>query len=83
LTIAKGIGGNDERSMVGQLQMLRTDVSDFRSGGTRRQKSFEEKLWKQMNDFAEMMSKSATQQETESLPDCRPAIGFSSWAGRR
>lgn len=69
LTIAKGIGGNDERSMVGQLQMLRTDVTDFRSGLTRRQESFEEKLWKQMNDFADMMSKSATQQVIEALKE--------------
>lgn len=68
-TIAKGIGGNDERSMVGQLQMLRTDVTDFRSGLTRRQESFEEKLWKQMNDFADMMSKSATQQVIEALKE--------------
>lgn len=68
-TIAKGIGGNDERSMVGQMQMLRTDVSDFRTCLTRRQESFEEKLWKQMSDFADMMSKSATQQVIEALKE--------------
>ena len=68
-SIAKGIGGNDERSMVGQLQMLRTDITDFRSGLFRRQESFEDKLWKQMHDFADLMSKSATQQVIEALKE--------------
>lgn len=66
-TIAKGIGGNDDRSMVGQIQMLRTDINDFRSTLSKRQESFEEKLWTQMKDFAEMLSKSATQQVIEAL----------------
>lgn len=68
-TISKGIGGNDERSMVGQIQLLRTDLNDFRSTLNRRQESFEEKLWTQMKDFAEMLSKSATQQVIEALKD--------------
>lgn len=65
--IAKGIGGDDERSLVGQLQMLRTDVVDFRSTVNKRQEAFEAKLWAQMDNFAEMMSKSATQQVIEAL----------------
>lgn len=68
-TIAKGIGGNDERSMVGQIQMLRTDINDFRSALSKRQESFEEKLWIQMKEFAEMLSKSATQQVIEALKE--------------
>lgn len=68
-TIAKGIGGNDERSMVGQIQLLRTDVNDFRSGLSKRQEAFEEKLWAQMKSFAEMLSKSATQQVIEALKE--------------
>jgi hypothetical protein len=66
-TIAKGIGGNDERSMVGQIQLLRTDINDFRSTIAKRQESFEEKLWIQMQTFAEMLSKSATEQVIEAL----------------
>lgn len=68
-TISKGIGGNDERSLVGQIQLLRTEVSDFRSGLSKRQEAFEEKLWAQMKDFAEMLSKSATQQVIEALKE--------------
>ena len=68
-TISKGIGGNDERSMVGQIQMLRTDINDFRSSLIKRQQSFEEKLWIQMQNFAEMLSKSATEQVIEALKD--------------
>ena len=65
--IAKGIGGDGDRSLVGQLQMLRTDVGDFRSSINKRQESFENRLWTQMDSFAEMMSKSATQQVIEAL----------------
>ena len=65
--IAKGVGGDDERSLVGQLQMLRTDVVDFRSTVNKRQENFETKLWAQMDSFAEMMSKSATEQVIEAL----------------
>ncbi|MFN4265769.1 MAG: MotA/TolQ/ExbB proton channel family protein [Aquabacterium sp.] len=65
--MAKGIGGGDERSMVGQLQLLRTDVIDMRSGINQRQEAFEVRLWSQLNEFAEMMSRSATQQVIEAL----------------
>ena len=67
--IARGIGGGDERSMIGQLQMLRTDISDFRSGLMKKHESFEAILWKQLSDFADMLSKSATQQVIEALKE--------------
>lgn len=67
--ISKGIGGNDERSLVGQIQMLRTDVNDFRSGLFKRQERFEEELWSRMESFAKMLSKSATQQVIEALKE--------------
>jgi predicted transcriptional regulator len=65
--IAKGIGGNDERSLVGQFQMLRTDVVDLRSMLNKRQDAFESQLFNSLDRFAEMLSKSATEQVVEAL----------------
>ena len=65
--IAKGIGGDGDRSLIGQLQMLRTEVTDFSTKLQGRQEKFEDQLWSQMNAFAEMMSKSATEQVIEAL----------------
>lgn len=65
--LVRAVGGSEENSMVGQIKLLRTDVNDFRSGQQRTQAAFEEKLWQQLRDFAEMLSKSATEQVIEAL----------------
>ncbi|MDD2609905.1 MAG: MotA/TolQ/ExbB proton channel family protein [Giesbergeria sp.] len=65
--IAKGIGGNDERSLVAQLQILRTEIIDLRTAITQRQEKFETNLWGKLDKFAEMLSKSATQQVIDAL----------------
>lgn len=65
--LGKSIGGDGDRSMVSQLQLLRTDINDFKNGTLRRQDTFEEKLWVELKNFSEMMSKSATQQVIEAL----------------
>lgn len=67
VVIAKGIGGNDERSLVGQLQSLRTEVTDLRTAIIQRQEEFETNLWGKLDKFAEMLSKSATQQVIDAL----------------
>lgn len=61
------IGGTSERSMVGQLQLLRTEVIDFSKSSVARSEHFQEELWTRLNSFAEIMSKSATQQVIEAL----------------
>ncbi|MEK8027157.1 MotA/TolQ/ExbB proton channel family protein [Pseudaquabacterium rugosum] len=66
-TIARGIGGQDERSLVGQLQMLRTDVADFRSSTGQRHDAFEARLLAQLDNFAAMLSRSATEQVITAL----------------
>lgn len=67
VVIAKGIGGNDERSLIAQLQILRTEISEFRMVITQRQQNFEVNLWSKLDKFAEMLSKSATQQVIDAL----------------
>lgn len=65
--LESAIGGSSERSMVGQLQLLRTEVIDLSKTSAARSERFEEELWKRLNSFAEMMSKSATEQVIEAL----------------
>lgn len=65
--LLQAVGGSEEHSLVGQLKLLRTDFNDFRSGHQRTQQAFEGKLWNQLKDFADMMSKSATEQVIEAL----------------
>lgn len=65
--LVQAIGGGGDRSLVGQVQLMRTDINDFRSGAFKQHDAFEEKLWAQLSSFAEMLSKSATQQVIEAL----------------
>ncbi|QLB21256.1 hypothetical protein A6B43_06865 [Vespertiliibacter pulmonis] len=86
LTVA--IGSNTDSSLLSQLKLLRSDLSDnnkitkeilengfnhiedIRKITNQSQMQFmvfEDHLWKKLNDFAEMMSKSATQQVIEAL----------------
>lgn len=65
--LVQAVGGTEESSIVGQMKLLRTEVSDFRSGHQRAQQVFEDKLWKQLQDFADMLSKSATEHVIDAL----------------
>lgn len=65
--LQRAIGGDGERSMVGQMQMLRTEVNDFRSKNQENNKEFQKELWNRLDAYAEMMSKSATEQVIEAL----------------
>lgn len=67
--LVQAIGGGEENSLVGQIKLMRTDVTDFRSSHQRAQQAFEEKLWAQLQTFADMLSKSATQQVIEALKE--------------
>lgn len=72
--LRKAIIENDETSLVGQLKLLRSDLSDNHKSiikvADRREenfRAFEERLWIKLQDFADMMSKSATEQVIEAL----------------
>ncbi len=79
-----GISGSEEGSLVGQLKMLRADISPiaqqsallkslngnfikFSEYYAGRQKQFEDKLFIELSNFADMLSKSATEQIIEAL----------------
>ncbi|MEH6585209.1 MAG: MotA/TolQ/ExbB proton channel family protein [Halioglobus sp.] len=86
--LKKSISENDESSLVGQVKLLRSDVSDnqkitathlelmalavtnLNELSTKQHenfKQFEDRLWIKLQDFADMMSKSATEQVIEAL----------------
>ena len=65
--IRNAIAGSEESSLAGQLKLLRTDLSDKRREDNEVRKQFEAELWKQLQSFAEMLSKSATEQVIEAL----------------
>lgn len=65
--IATGMSGQEEGSLVGQIRMLRTDLSDFAKATTSHSKEFSERLWHELQNFAEMMAKGATEQVIDAL----------------
>ncbi|WP_146074313.1 hypothetical protein [Pokkaliibacter plantistimulans] len=74
--MAKAIGGDGESSLMGQFKLLRTDLNDNHKELSRTVKdqqaefgAFQERLWDQLQNFAEMLSKSATETVINALKD--------------
>ncbi len=61
------IAGGEESSLAGQLKLLRADLWDRRREDAAVRERFEAKLWERLHTFAEMLSKSATEQVIEAL----------------
>lgn len=61
------IAGHEESSLAGQLKLLRADLADRRREDTSVRERFETELWKRLQTFGEMLSKSATEQVIEAL----------------
>jgi chromosome segregation ATPase len=59
--------GEEEGTLVGQMKLLRSDVGDFAKRSDKERSEFSERLWQELQNFAEMMSKSATEQVIEAL----------------
>lgn len=65
--IARGMSGQEEGSIVGQLRFLRTDFADFAKDSRAYNSEFSRKLWSELERFAELMSKAATEQIIDAL----------------
>lgn len=65
--LLRAVGGTEENSLVGQIKLMRTDLSDHQNDRKKFQQAFQEKLWLQLSDFSEMLSKSATEQVIDAL----------------
>lgn len=61
------IASPEESSLAGQLKLLRTDLTDRHKENTSFQERFEAELWQRLQAFAEMLSKSATEQVIKAL----------------
>ena len=61
------IGSGDESSLTGQTKLLRSDMNDSLKESRREFEQFQERLWIKLQDFADMLSKSATETVIEAL----------------
>ncbi|HDX8355898.1 TPA: hypothetical protein RQM97_003935 [Aeromonas dhakensis] len=78
IALKEAMTGNEESTLFGQLKILRGDINDnaklsLNSSITQAEKNqhnfeaFSEKLWLKLQDFADTLSKSATEQVIEAL----------------
>lgn len=63
----QAIGSGDESSLTGQMKLLRSDVNDMNKQSRKDFDEFQQQLWVQLQDFADMMSKSATEAVIDAL----------------
>lgn len=77
-TLKNALVGNEESTLFGQLKILRGDINDnaklsaknLQEQSIKQQEKFDafsEKLWLKLQDFADTLSKSATEQVIEAL----------------
>lgn len=67
VALNQAVGGGDESSLTGQMKLLRSDVNDIHKRSHTEFTEFQEKLWVKLQDFADMLSKSATETVIEAL----------------
>lgn len=72
--LQKSLSGEEEDSLVGQMKLLRGQITDvathfsqFADFFKQHSKEFDERLFQELADFADMMSKSATETIIEAL----------------
>ncbi|SEI64144.1 hypothetical protein SAMN05421831_10655 [Allopseudospirillum japonicum] len=67
--LTKAIGGDDKSSVTGQIRLLHSNIVSLHKIQRQEFTEFQSKLWAQLQEFAEMMSKSATEAVIEALRD--------------
>jgi len=68
-SLKRAVSGEEESSIAGQLKLARQDAMDQRRLQVQRFDEFSNKLWQQMQTFAELLSKSATEQVINALKE--------------
>lgn len=66
-TIARSLSASEEGSVVGQLKMVRADLTDQANRARSERVEFQTKLFGEMENFAALLSKSATEVVIEAL----------------
>lgn len=65
--LSNSLAGVEEGSVVGQMKLLRSDVSDVANRQSQARQKFEAQLFAEMQDFASLLSKSATEAVIDAL----------------
>lgn len=65
--VLRSLGGESDGSLIGQIKLLRGDFGDFNKDLRVHNAEFNQRLWQELERFAEMLSKSATSQIIEAL----------------
>lgn len=67
--ISKIMGGESDTSVLNQVKLFKADFSDFSKYIKENNENFATELWSKMESFAEILSKSATEQIIQALND--------------
>lgn len=62
-----GMSGSEEGSIVAQIKLMRNEISDTSRAQIANHSSFSNKLWEQLQQFADLMAKGATEQIIDAL----------------
>ncbi|MDX8000228.1 hypothetical protein FE394_13730 [Xenorhabdus sp. Reich] len=65
--LISGMNGSEEGSLVAQIKLLRNEINDTSRVQISNHTDFSNKLWEQLQQFAELMAKGATEQIIDAL----------------
>ncbi|HDX9295252.1 TPA: MotA/TolQ/ExbB proton channel family protein, partial [Escherichia coli] len=65
--LVSGINGDGEGSLIAQIKLLRTEINDASQEQLDSHSHFSNKLWEQLQQFADLMAKGATEQIIDAL----------------
>lgn len=65
--VSHSLSATEEGSVVGQLKLVRTDINDAATRQLQRRENFETQLFSEIKNFAELLSKSATETVVDAL----------------
>ncbi|WP_324660241.1 type II Zorya anti-phage system protein ZorA2 [Enterobacter bugandensis] len=65
--LISGMSGSEEGSIVAQIKLLRNEINDASRAQISNHSNFSNKLWEQLQQFADLMAKGATEQIIDAL----------------
>lgn len=65
--LVSGMSGSEEGSLVAQIKLLRNEINDTSRTQLSHHNEFSNKLWEQLQQFADLMAKGATEQIIDAL----------------
>lgn len=65
--LKEALAGSEEGSLAGLIRLARSEINDHHRERVKESQQFSERLFKEMHEFAELLSKSATEQVIEAL----------------